>query len=504
MLSPEGCSRLQSIDVTAMTQLQFDAANNLLSPLCHALEAGDASTRIIVDHDSLSGQGLLVAIAQRQAQFSDHGIKPGDYVVVTTGSGLNVWVDFFALWGLGAVAVACDDDKRFLRHAADCTGAVAISGSAKHPDGLKSVVNAEAACHGASPVRQHAVSREDHALVLFTSGSTGMPKAVPLTHGALCDNALATIDAIGIAHCRHLFSPVPFRFISGISHCLAALLSGVCYQGTEQRLLQAELVMQFIRSGADAFGGSPLQARWLAASAADIAAQLKWIMASGDHFPESVIADLRRDIPGIRVITAYGLTELAGRLCVQSRDDVSGSVGKPISGFDVSIINEDGRAPTGQSGRVYAAGPMVFRGYLTRSGLDASAIDANGFDTGDIGHVDHDGRLWLSGRSDDVFKSGALKVSTQPIVAALMSVDCFDDVAVIAVTDDTLGHVPHVFYRLKPGGEFRRGDVLRVLRRQLDKGYLPRHFTQLDRIPRTASGKVKRGELRALVERAGA
>ncbi len=464
--------------------------NILVQALFTALAQRGDRAAVIDSGARLSANKVLDLTKRRVEEFRGDGIDDQSVVLVPTDREFEYWIDVMALWTLDAVAVPLEPaiHANEFEHLQQTTRPSHVSCKAALPANLQTLVEQSViAASGDQRLR-------DTALVLFTSGSTGLPKAVPLSAQALLANARATLEATGLHKHSHLFAPVRFRFISGVSHFLAAVLGGVIFEGLEHKLIQSDLVTYLQNSGADAFGGSPVQARWLAeANASKL--NLKWLMSSGDHLPVAVIDSLRSQFSDIKIVTAYGLTELAGRYCILAPSDLDtreGSVGLPIAGAGLTV---DGDADSG-SGSVIATGELVFDGYLDYSGNRFGLNDDGSFDTGDVGRMSDDGYLWLSGRADDVFKSGGLKVSSQSIVEVLMASGLFADVAVVSMPHESLGQVPGVVYVLKPGVEFKKGPVLRQIREALPSNHLPHVFVERQTIERTGSGKVRRQKAR--------
>ena len=173
-------------------------------------------------------------------------------------------------------------------------------------------------------------------------------------------------------------------------------------------------------------------------------------------------------------------------------------MGTPIAGLTVTIRDDSGReiAEPDVEGEIAVSGDWLFDGYYRNPEETAKTLRGGIFFTGDLGFKDADGCLYVSGRTDDVFKSAGQKVSVVSIAMALMETGLFDDVAVWPVNHASFGNVPHVFYKLKPNAIFERGPLIKALRAALPPNHLPRGFTPLPSIPRTGSGKIKRGELR--------
>jgi acyl-coenzyme A synthetase/AMP-(fatty) acid ligase len=182
-------------------------------------------------------------------------------------------------------------------------------------------------------------------------------------------------------------------------------------------------------------------------------------------------------------------------------DERKGSVGRPIGAMRVTARDAHGVAvPAGRTGELYVTGPLLMRGYLDEPEINARTLTEHGLRTGDFGHVDADGFVWVEGRKDDIIKRGGEKVSVVHVQEALFALGRFDDVAVLAVPDEILGHVPVAFVVPREPEGFRGSRVLRELREALPSTTLPSRIVAVERIPRTGSGKAIRAELRRLLE----
>jgi len=439
-------------------------------------------------------------VARRAADLAPL-VAFGEMVIVASGRGLDFFVDMFALWSLGAVAIPYSpaDGPDHLRQLQRISGAT------------RCLADADVGKVGPGGTALRCVERDPSApcVVLFTSGSTGHPKGVVLSQQVLLGNALSTHEVTRLGGER-LFVNVPFHFTSCICHFLSACLSGASFIGLEAKRMYADFVQAFVAAEATALGGAPVQFRWLAeASGAErdyLERHFRFAFSSGDHLPDEVSRQLRERYPRLRLFTAYGLTELGGRYCIlrpEETPDHPGSVGRPIPGLAVRIVDSDTGAllPPGEEGEVVASGRLMADGYLNDPEETAAAFRAGSFFTGDLGHLDNDGFLQVTGRASDVFKVNGKKVSALTVAAALMSSGRFADAAVIGKEVPVFGTVPIACCVLRPGTQFEKGPVLRHLREHLPNSHIPHEFVLLDAIPRTGSGKVKRAELRTLITR---
>ena len=452
----------------------------------------------------LSSLQLMKKVGTRQRTLVE-AIQPGDRVIIQAGRGVEYFVDMLAIWGLGGVIVplAADADAKYIDHVLGISGANLTLDGESEGD----ATNLE----DISPIFVD-TKPDDLAALLFTSGSTGAPKGVMLTHEVLLKNCLGILEVLKMDQDR-LFINIPFNFTSGICHFLACVFSNSTLIGIENKLFLADLPRTMDKLEATAFGGAPIQLRWLAEtfkgltdSCQSIGSPLRFVMSSGDHLPTDVVDLLRRYSPTTDIFTVYGLTELGGRFCILDSVDIAnraGSVGKPISGLGVTIVDFESNREldAGVGGEVVAHGDLLCKGYYGDEKRTAALFNQWGLRTGDVGYLDADGFLHLTGRSDDVFKVNGQKVAATVINNAIMRLELFADAATISMETALLGTVPVVAYTLKEGAEFKKGEILGALRKLLPTNHIPHQFIEVAEIPRTGSGKVERHTLRLLLEK---
>lgn len=347
----------------------------------------------------------------------------------------------------------------------------------------------------------------DIAAILFTSGSTGQPKGVMLRAAALLNNAIRTTDRIPLRLGDRLAIAIPYHFTSAICHFLAAMLRGATLVCSSRRHLPAEFLEFLTGAAPDAFGGSPLQLRWLSAAGDGLPQSLRWAMSSGDRLPADVTRALRRNGSGPDVIIAYGLTEVAGRLCILDPAlalEHPDSVGTPLPGLTITIRDSDGNAcADGEIGEVHVAGDTLFSGYLDSPAISRASFRHEEFRTGDIARMEG-GMLRLLGRNDDVFKVAGIKVSAAVISDALMATGILLDAAVMPAEREAIGAVPEAWVVPRdPSNPPDRRSLLRHLRSVLPPNHLPAAIHVVSEIPRVGSGKLDRSALQHLRQRTG-
>lgn len=471
---------------------------------------GDRSS--LLGSTPLTRSELLARVAGRADELTAQGIAADEFVIVLCGRGERFWIDLLALWVIGAKPVCLEPDVPD-DHGANVlaiTGATRLCGAGVDtPEAfadLSPVADSDPVGAAVRTLRAlpwaAADVQPELAGLIFTSGTTGLPKGVPLSHEQLVMNALATRDRLRLRTDDRLMIATPFRFISSISHFIVTLLCGASFHGVETTLMPKDLVTELAEQRITAFGGSPFHSQFVALAGTTRLPDLRWLMSSGDHLPASTIDQLLAAFPALELHVVYGMAEMGGRICTLPPDQIErkkGSVGLPISGIELDVYDESGAlAAPGEIGELHVDGPFRFDGYHANPSANADVLGPRGFHTGDKGYRDEDGYLFLAGRSDAVFKRSGLKVSAQVITDALKTLDTIDDAFVRAAADQMEGHVPVAYVVVK--GDFDRTETVRTLREELATNHIPKKFVPVPSIPRTGSGKVDRRALDALIE----
>ncbi len=389
--------------------------------------------------------------------------------------------------------------------AADADGLVGglrpAAAAAGDVDDVVSPALAEAADAALTPLAE-----DDSAMIMFTSGTTGLPKGVSQTLRAISSNAGYVAEVLELRSDDRIFINTPPYFTSGICHFLTLLANGGGTAGQLGFFFGAGLLDEMEELGCTGFGGAPAHlVRVVEPLEEPVGHALRFWVSSGDHLPLPVIEKLRRVLPGIELFNMYGLTEVSGRLCIlppAALDVRVGSVGRPIGDMRVVARRDDGTvADAGETGEIFVTGSLLMQGYLDEPEITAQTLTEHGLRTGDFGRVDADGYVWIEGRKDDIIKRGGEKVSIIHVQQALQGLGRFADVAVLAAPDEILGHVPVAFVVPHDPEGFKPSRLLRELRGVLPSTSLPSRVIAVEAVPRTGSGKAIRAELKALLER---
>ena len=445
---------------------------------------------------------LLENVRKWAAFFEANKVSPGTKVAIYTDNDLDMVHCLFALWARGAICIPMN-----------------IAQKSDKLNQIEKIVNPNIGFYSADdniydvprnfPIvllegnfketGDFYYSRpEEIGMIMFTSGTSGIPKAVPITFEALTHNTTETAYRLRITADDRLLINTPSYTTSTIIHILTMLCKGASVVVEKDFFFGSHMLEQLKVHDCTGFGGVPVHFSRLSAVLGDSAppARLRFLMNSGDHLPVPIIKKFRKAWPGIQIYCVYGLTEVAGRLCILDPEHVDvkmGSVGSPINGMEVTVRDEKGRilAPH-QEGEVFVRGSLLMKGYLNNPEINALIMKKYGFATGDHGYLDEDGFLFLRGRRDDIFKVGGEKVSITMIEEAISRYQGFDDYMVVPFFDQHMGYTPCLYYVPKEGKIFSRKSFIQFMRTVLPGTHIPTRLEEVISIPRTGSGKAIR------------
>ncbi len=356
------------------------------------------------------------------------------------------------------------------------------------------------------PLVGHAtVDPAQPAVIGWTSGTTGAPKGVLLSHRALCAETRAHMSPMMAARSRPLASTSPIAHVTGM--LVSVLVPPLV--GHQIHLLDywdaGEVLELMTTESLSAGTGAPLFLVSLLDHPACTSRHHELIEMSslgGAAVPPELVT--RAQDCGIVAMRGYGCTEhpsISLGMPTDPAQQRAHTDGRLCAGVDVRIVDDDGRqAPTGESGEIYSRGPDLFCGY-TDPELNAAAFDDGWYRTGDIGWLDAEGYLSVVDRKKDIVIRAGMNVSPAEVEAAMTSMPQVAGVAVIAVPDARTGERACAFVRPAPGSD---SPTIAQVQQHLSTIGLAKYkwpeelWCQTDDFPRTPAGKVRKTELRAV------
>ena len=483
---------------------------------------------------------LLMQVDRAADMFFEHGIRKGDRVAVAHRNSINTVVANFGLYKLGAVCIpmnfmvtkpeeieyilnnaeakAVVTQAEFIRHYVKCLPQLP---TVKYIFTTDEIPSSAAECplvqkfweeiekstfHDETASAQAGL--DDLAFILYTSGTTGLPKGAMLTHGNLASNVIscAQIFKINDNDCFLCLLPMFHSFawtacvvIPLYLNLKVVIVANVMpaskwlgAMGTEKVTLILAVPQIYAVLSKEAKGLKRLYLRFWpfknvrfgVSGAAPLTQEIK------DRFEEKI---------GVPILEGYGLTETSPVVSVNTEElQKIKSVGPAIPAVSTLVLDDDGKeVPRNAEGELCVKGPNVFRGYWGNEKATHDAFTEDGwFKTGDIVTVDDDGFIFIKDRKKDMIIIKGLKVFSAQVEAVICEHPAVEECAVIGVPDGRGGEFVKVYVVKKEGAELSDGEFRKFLKTHLDNYKRPRDFEFVESLPKNALRKVLKRELR--------
>jgi fatty-acyl-CoA synthase len=513
--------------------------NQGLGSWIHRRRVKSADQIALISGDDRLSYGELAGQVDRLANALDlRGIRSGDRVAYLGENHPAFLETLFACGVLGAIFVPLntrlaapeiafaltDSGSRILVHAASLTElaergslgtqvatrivvadiAVPPTRTVEVPDTAGSVAEAFDAVIAGAPTghRDENVSLDDPALILYTSGTTGQPKGALLTHGNMTWNSFnVLVDYDFVSSDVALMIAPMFHVASlgmGVLPCLlkggSVVLEPKFEPGRTLRLIE--------QHKATVISGVPTTYQLLCEhpdwGTTDIGS-LQKLTCGGSAVPARVLEAYEKR--GLSFSGGYGMTETAPgatSLAPHQSREKAGSAGLPHFFTDVRIVDETGtEVTTGQVGEIQISGPNVIREYWNLAEATADSYAGNvWFRSGDMGYTDEHGYLFVSDRLKDMIISGGENIYPAEIELAIAELESVSSVAVIGVPDEKWGEVPCAVVTVRDGFTLATDDIQAHLAGRLARYKIPKRVVIVVEMPRTASGKIRKADLR--------
>lgn len=345
---------------------------------------------------------------------------------------------------------------------------------------------------------------DDVSDIMFTSGTTGIPKGVLTTHSRIIPMFRHWTEVVDLRPGDPYLIVNPFFHSFGFkAGWVAALIAGALM--VPMAVFDVEKMIEHIEKDRIAFiPGAPTIYQSLLAELAGRkfdSSSLRSAMTGAATVPPILIERMHKELGFERVLTAYGMTECSNITSCRKGDPidlVANSCGKAIPGMEVKCVDDTGVEVTpGEQGEILARGYGVMLGYLDDPEATAAAIDPDGWlHTGDIGTMDENGYLRITDRKKDMYISGGFNCYPAEIEKLLSGHPSLEMVAVIGVPDDRMGEVGKAFVILRPGASATEDQIIAWARDNMANYKVPRTVSFVSDLPRNAAGKIMKIELR--------
>jgi len=447
---------------------------------------------------------LIARSAGLSGAFAARGVRRGDVVMTLIGTRIEWVLSMLACWRMGAVALPCNTQLRRtdLEHRASVADPVLCVGEevplSELPDDIPYMTMGDVAAvmdeerAQERPVEPADLAPDDPALVIFTSGTTGTPRAALHVQRYLTGQRLQA---------RHWYAPRDGELAwctaatgwskSSRNSFLAAWLEGAAALLHDGRFEPEERLSIVEREGVNVLCQAPTEYRMIAKRTEPRPLpSIRRLVAAGEALDPELIATFR-DRVGVDIHDGYGQTETGALTGAQPGDELRpGSMGRPLPGIELRVVGGELQLRAGTC-------PTFFAGYL-EAGEGPDLTEEEWWATGDFVRQDEDGTLWFEGRGDDIIVSAGYRIGPYEVESALISHPAVAEAAAVPAPDPERGSVVRALVVLREGNASQ--DLARELQEHVKRVTAPYKYPRIvefvSELPKTASGKIKRAELR--------
>jgi fatty-acyl-CoA synthase len=360
----------------------------------------------------------------------------------------------------------------------------------------------EELCEAASPERPVIEGRmDDPHEIIYTSGTTGEPKGATWTHGTLIWNSIQQVMDYRLGPTDSTYVVIDLYYIGGRHDFTWPVLhqGGTVHVKRSSDWNAREVVAYVAEHGIT-------HMLWVPTMLFDILrlddldrfdlGALRAIMCGGAPVSAAMAEAAQRAFPNADFLQVYGLTEGGGNVTIippEYAQEKAGSAGKPSMHNEIRIVGEGGDCPPGKAGEILVRGPAVTAGYWDAPEKTDETVVDSWLHTGDVGYLDDDGFLYVSGRKKEMIISGGMNIFPAEIEDVLRRHDAVLDAAVIGLPDERWGELVCAVIEADPGGPpLDEQELIQFCREHLASYKKPTQVVQVDEIPRTPSGKARK------------
>lgn len=471
---------------------------------------GDLEALIYKD-ESISYKQLYARASAFSAVLQKKGVKPQDRVLICFENAPEFYVAYFAALQAGAVVAPINTFLKEVELAhiiqdaqprAIITEAGRIE-SFKKTDKVSNILLLSADDMPAEDLNNIHLApidldRNEVAALLYTSGTTGLPKGVMLSSNNIMTNVMQGSARLQIGYQERLFGVLPLFHVFAQNVCIwSAIFMGATIILVPK--IDRRYILSALKHKPTAFFGVPALYGLLCLLKTAPINGVKYFISGGDALPDKIrsyFALLYRR----KICNGYGLTETAPFLAGDFDDvaQATSSLGKPAIGVEVQIRDEQGNVvPDGQIGELWVKGDNIMLGYYNAQEQTDKVLKDGWFNTGDTMFINSEGKLVITGRTKDLIIHKGLNVYPQEIENVIMSHPNVIRVGVIGVPDDNQGEIPVAFAQLREQDDTIEGKLRALCDHNLAPYKVPRKFiTTIEDLPTTATGKVDKKVLR--------
>ncbi len=351
----------------------------------------------------------------------------------------------------------------------------------------------------------HSTKANDLAALMFTSGSTGTPRGVMISHGNIVANTDSIIEYLELTDRDRVMTVLPFHYCFGTSLLHTHLRAGATLVIDRRFMFPEKVLQRMVETKCTGFAGVPSHYQILLRKS-NLAKMsfphLRYVQQAGGHLAPAFVRELCDALPTTKVYVMYGQTEATARLSYLPPTHLGkklGSIGKGIPGVRLRVIGHSGEeVMPGEVGEIVAEGKNIALGYWCSEQDTAATFREGRLHTGDLATVDADGFIYIVDRAKDFIKCGGKRVSCRQIEETILELPLVVEAAVVGLPHEVLGEAVKLFVVPRTGAADGLEDEVREFCKQrLAPPLQPKEIVVLQSLPKNTAGKVSKSELKA-------
>lgn len=448
------------------------------------------------------------------------GVEGRDSVAILMDNCPEYIFSYFAILRTGGIAVPLNtfltpDEISYILNDCGCKILIYNSAFSSRTEKIKEITSSLKAVDfgemSMKTVEPYTGSSDEVAVILYTSGTTGFPKGAMLTHRNLLSNAEASMKAMNVSDNDRILLFLPLFHSFSFTVCVILPI----YAGARIILLKSvkpfsKVIKSIFRDRITLFVAVPTVYNILSKKKMSLIARglfkllinVRACISGAAALPENTIHafEERFHIP---LIEGYGLTEASPVVAVNPLKGLRkpSSVGPPVPGVEAAIVGEDGRKlPAGQTGELIVKGHNVMEGYFNRPEETEAVLKDGWLHTGDMARIDEDGYIYIVDRKKDLIIVGGMNVYPREVEDYVLKNPLVEECAMIGIPDGRGSETPVLYIKKKEDAVIAEADIRNYLKGRIAQFKTPRKIIFIDEFPKTATGKIKKTELRRLAD----
>jgi long-chain acyl-CoA synthetase len=444
------------------------------------------------------------------------GVEAQGRVAILMDNCPEYLISYFAILRADGIAVPVNtfltpDEISYILNDSGCKVLIYGESFSSHIGKIKDNVPELAACTFDEIPRKEAepsnASENDTAVLLYTSGTTGFPKGAMLTHNNLISNADAIMKAVQLSHKDRILLFLPLFHSFSFTVCVILPI----YAGARTVLLASvkpfsKVINSIFRDRITFFVAIPtvyniLSRRkipFLARHLLRFLVNIRACISGAAPLPESTIRAFEERFK-VPLIEGYGLTEASPVVAVNPLKGVRkpASVGPPLSGVEVCVIGEDGRKMAVEGiGELIVKGPNVMKGYFNKEEETQAALKDGWLYTGDMAKIDESGYIYIVDRKKDLIIVDGMNIYPREVEDFVMMHSAIEECAMVGIPDARGSETSVLFLKCKENEQVEEKDMRNYFKGRIARYKVPKRIIFVDEFPKTATGKIKKTELR--------